>query len=86
MAYSYTFPNTGVEFQNIENTPSSGKFGTKHGASNDYSLASPRVKPFVNAVEIDWNNAQLGAGLIRPIGGLRCSRVVPMGYRRFAII
>lgn len=44
------------------------------------------VLPFVNAVEIDWNNAQLGAGLIRPIGEARCSRVVPTGYRRFAII
>lgn len=65
MAYSYAFPNTGVLFSNLTNTPGTGKFGTKHGASNDYSDTDVRVKTFVNAVEIDWNGAQLGESVVR---------------------
>lgn len=59
--YSYTFPNTEVTFTNIVNTPASGQFGTKHGRNIDYQYADEDgVGTFVNAVEIDWNGAQLG--------------------------
>lgn len=88
-----TFIQNNVQFS-ADNSAlkTAGKKLTKFGNINndDFSeeilSAIGGIQPFVNAVEIDWNNAQLGTGLIRPIGELRCSRVVPMGYRRFAII
>ena len=85
---NYSYTNSGIQFSlpSFDNTKMA-KFTKKYVYANDYQYAQEDgIQPFVNAVEIDWNNAQLGAGLIRPIGELRCSRVVPMGYRRFAII
>lgn len=80
MAYTYT--NNGITFSNLPvfDKTTMKKYQQLHMYANDYSRANQDgIEPFVNAVEIDWNNAQLGAGLIRPIGELRCSRVVPMG-------
>ena len=88
-----TFIQNNIQFT-ADNTTlkQAGQKVTKFGNVNndDFSeeilSANGGIQPFVNAVEIDWNNAQLGTGLIRPIGEAPCSRVVPMGYRRFAII
>lgn len=69
MAYTYTFPNTEINFTNLVNTPSSGKFGTKHCQKNDFQYAQEDgIKPFINAVEIDWNGAKLGDTIIKMIG------------------
>lgn len=63
MAFTYTFPNTEIEFRNLENIPASGQWGTKNGINNDFEHADEDgIAPFVNAVEIDWNSAIIGEG------------------------
>lgn len=61
MAYSYT--NGGITFNNLPvfDKTTMKKYLQLHMGNNDYSVAQEDgVVPFVNAVEIDWNGAQLG--------------------------
>lgn len=61
MAYTYT--NSGITFNNLPvfDKTKMKKYQQLHMFGNDYSAANEDgVVPFVNAVEIDWNGAQLG--------------------------
>jgi len=58
--YSYT--NNGITFNNLESNPSPKKTinGKLFSTLNDFEYANEDgIKPVVNAVEIDWNGAQL---------------------------
>lgn len=61
MGISYT--QNGITFDNIIN--GEGALPSKYGNANngDFSLVQyTGIQPFVNAVEIDWNGAQLKNG------------------------
>ena len=69
MAISYT--QNGITFDNITN--GEGKLPSKYGNANndDFSLVQySGIYPFVNAVEIDWNGANLGSYIINTTGQL----------------
>lgn len=63
MAYTYT--NSGIVFNNLQDIGS--QYPLKHRLNTFANIQKfvdkgqdAVVKPFVNAVEIDWNGAQLG--------------------------
>ena len=62
MSISYTTDPSGIIFNNL---PSSGTTGLKYKpqySGNNFKYADEDgVKPFINAVEIDWNGASLSA-------------------------
>lgn len=67
MAISYT--QNGIIFDNINY--GEGALPSKYGNANngDFSLAQyTGVQPFVNAVEIDWNNAYVASSYINNTG------------------
>ena len=58
--YSYT--ESGITFNNLDSNPSPFKFipGKIIYNENDFEFANEDgIKPVVNAVEIDWNGAEL---------------------------
>ena len=68
MAISYT--NNGITFSTIT-VGSQLEDKYSNGNNGDFSMASMLgVQPFVNAVEIDWNGAQLGDKEINTTGEL----------------
>ena len=57
-----------ISFGNVEKgTGMTGKFGN---SSNKFLSSTANVQPFINAVEIDWNGAQLGDKEINTTGEL----------------
>lgn len=63
MAYSYT--NSNIVFNNLQDT--GNQYPVVHRLNKFENIQKfidkgqdPVIKPFVNAVEIDWNGAQLG--------------------------
>lgn len=61
--YSYT--NSGITFTRLDSAPSPNKKvnGKLFFTLNDFEYAAEDgIKPVVNAVEIDWNGAQLNLG------------------------
>lgn len=64
MATTYTY--NGITFSNVsQGVGLSNKYG--HQDNGDFTLENSSVyddgiKPFVNAIEIDWNGAQLKNG------------------------
>ena len=61
----YTDTNTGIKYNSIS-TQGYKPFPQPHyNGNNDWESIieyGDPVKPFVNAVEIDWNGAQIGEG------------------------
>lgn len=59
MAISYTSNN--ITFNDVKQVPLtwSGVMGRGENGNFEYA-EEDGVEPFINAVEIDWNNAQLG--------------------------
>ncbi len=68
MAISYT--TNGITFSTITvGSQLEDKYG--NGNNGDFKFAAQKgVQPFVNAVEIDWNGAQLGDKEINTTGEL----------------
>lgn len=67
MAISYT--QNGIIFDNINY--GEGALPSKYGNANngDFSLAQyTGIQPFVNAVEIDWNGAQVAGKTLNTTG------------------
>ena len=58
--YSYT-DNNGITFSNLDSNPSPKKSidGKLFFGQNDFSHTEWGIDPVVNAVEIDWNGAQV---------------------------
>lgn len=71
MAFSYITDPSGIKFNNL---PSSGTKGLNYKpqyGNNEFEFVNELgVEPFVNAVEIDWNGAQLGDKEINTTGEL----------------
>ena len=63
MAFSYTIDPSGIKYINI---PSSGLKGLNYKpryANNNFEYADQDgIKTFINAVELNWNGAQLKNG------------------------
>ena len=63
MAFSYTIDPSGIKYINI---PSSGLKGLNYKpryVNNNFEYADEDgIKTFINAVELDWNGAQLKNG------------------------
>ena len=69
MAISYTSNN--ITFNDVKQVPYqwNGMNGRKENGDFEYA-EEDGVQPFVNAVEIDWNGAQLGTTTINTTGEL----------------
>ena len=69
MAISYTSNN--ITFNDVKQVPYqwNGMNGRKENGDFEYA-DEDGVQPFVNAVEIDWNGAQLGTTTINTTGEL----------------
>ena len=69
MAISYTSNN--ITFNDVKQVPYqwNGMNGRKENGDFEYA-EEDGVQPFVNAVEIDWNGAQLGDKEINTTGEL----------------
>ena len=71
MAFSYITDPSGIKFNNL---PSSGTKGLNYKpqyGNNEFEFVNELgVEPFVNAVEIDWNGANLGSYIINTTGQL----------------
>ena len=67
---SFNDKDTNVLFSNVSvGTALGGKY--YNGNNGDFSdAATDGVEPFVNAVEIDWNGANLGSYIINTTGQL----------------
>jgi len=58
----YTYTNNGITFNRLDSAPSPRKEipGKIFSGENDFEYAAEDgIKPVVNAVEIDWNGAQV---------------------------
>ena len=64
--YSYTDAN-GITFNNLDSNPSPKKSinGKLFYTQNDFAHPEYGIDPVVNAVEIDWNGAELTDGMYR---------------------
>ena len=66
MATTYTY--NGITFSNVsKGVGLSNKYGNINNGdftSENSSVYEDGIKPFVNAVEIDWNGANLGSYII----------------------
>ena len=61
----YSYINNGVTFSNLDSNPSPKKTinGKLFSTLNDFEYANEDgIKPIINAVEIDWNGAELDNG------------------------
>ena len=69
MAFSYTIDPSGIKYNNI---PSSGLTGLNYKpryGNNDFEYADEDgIKTFINAIEIDWNGAQVAGQTLNNTG------------------
>ena len=69
------FTQNDITFSATNGMKLSGKIS--RSSNGDFSDVEEGIDPFVNAVEIDWNGAEVEECLLIQVGESRCSMIVP---------
>lgn len=71
MAFSYTTDPSGIDYNNLPSSGFAGLAAKLKYDGNDFEYANEDgITPFINAVEINWNGAQVAGKTLNTAGEL----------------